>query len=412
MKSDKVIEVMEHPILDLLYKVNPEMTKFDFMQLSCIYRDLLGASPWILEGGDSRGMNPTMMFIARPEFFRAEKDKDGRTIKYVYEIGDYKREFSPENVIFLKNYNPKNPEKGMGILEAVRITAENDDYIAQTNNNLLTNGAVPGGYIETEDELDAKEVKRLEKKARAKFAGFQNAYKVQVLQGGAKFKANIIPPREMEFIEGRKLNRDEIAAIFGVPKSLLTFDDVNLASAKTGEYQFAKYTIEPLARQIFEQLNEFFVTKFDGGEDLWLDFEPLAKEDDEVVIREKEASCNKWRTINEIREEEGKDALDGGEYIYLPLSSMPMVGGNTKDALKSGNVLKIGSSRKLEGRVSLKKEIYIKKRILNRNLRMKKIARSAYEAVSKKLDERLNGKKVLSFRIVEKKADAKQEKKN
>ena len=155
-------------------------------------------------------------------------------------------------------------------------------------------------------------------------------------------------------------------------------------------------------------MNEFFVTKFDGGEDLWLDFEPIAREDEETVLRRKEVSCNKWNTINEIREEDGKDALDGGDYIYLPLSSMPMVGGNTKDAIKSGNVLKIGNGRRLEGRVSLKQEMYIKKRILNRNYRMKKITRLATQSAFKKLDERLNGKKVLSFKIVEKK----QEKKN
>jgi len=396
LQGGKVTEILEHPVLDLLYKVNPEMTKFNFLQLSMIYRDLLGASPWILEGGNANGKNPTMMYVARPEYFKVSKNKDGKTTGYVYQIGTYKKEFTPDNVIFLKNYNPKNPEKGIGIIEAVRMTAENDDYIVQTNNNLLTNGAVPGGYLETDEVLDQKEIKRLEKKAKAKYAGFENAYKVQILQGGMKFKSNIIPPRDMEFIEGRKFNRDEIAGIFGVPKSLLTFDDVNLASAKTGEYQFAKWTLTPLAQEIFEQLNEFLLPKFDGGDMLWLDFEPLVKDDEELMIRSNEASWNKWKTTNEIREQEGMAPLEGGDFLYLPFSSLPMIG--TKGEKFEDTVLKIGSARAVEGRLSLKKENYIKKRILNRNYKTNAMIKGVIDRASKKLDDR----KEVRFKIMPK----------
>lgn len=395
LQGDKVVEILEHPILDLLYKVNPEMTKFNFLQLSMIYKDLLGASPWVLEGGDKNGRNPKMMYVARPEFFKAEKDKEGKVVKYVYQIGTYKKEFTPEQVIFLKNYNPQNPDKGIGIIEAVRMTAENDDYIVQTNNNLLTNGAVPGGYLETEEVLDDKEIKRLTKKARAKYAGFENAYKVQILQGGMKFKPNIIPPRDMEFIEGRKFNRDEIAGVFGVPKSLLTFDDVNLASAKTGEYQFAKWTLEPLAKEICEQLNEFLVPKFDGGELLYLDFEPIAKDDEELVIRDNEASYNKWKTTNEIRESQGLAPLDGGDYIYLPIMSVPTIGQKSAEQ----TIVKIGSARAVERRLSFKRENYIKMRILNRNQKTNQLIKSVTETAVKKL----NNVVVKSFRIVDEK---------
>jgi len=402
MQGQKIVEVFEHPILDLLYKVNPEMTKYNFLQLSIVYRDLLGASPWILEGGDKNGRNPKMMFIARPEFFKVKRSSDGRVTGYTYEIGTYKKDFLPGEVIFLKNYNPKDPDKGIGIIEAVRMTAENDDYIVQTNNNLLINGAVPGGYLETEETISKDEIKRLEKKARAKYAGFDNAYKLQILQGGMKFKPNIIPPRDMEFIEGRKFNRDEVAGIFGVPKSLLTFDDVNLASARTGEYQFAKWTLEPMATEIFEQLNEFLLPKFDGGELMWLDFEPMAKEDEELVIRADESSVNRWKTINEVRDSKGLEPLSGGDYIYLPLSSMPMVGGKSQKS--EDTILKIGSARAIQSRLSLKKENYYKKRILSRNYKNNALVKSVTNIALKKLDDVT----IKAFRIVEKK----QEKKN
>lgn len=398
LKGDKVVEVFEHPVLDLLYRVNSQMTKYNFIQLSVIYKDLLGASPWILEKANPTDKYPSSMFIARPEFFRAEKDKDGNTVKYVYQIGTYKREFETDQVIFLKNYNPKNPDKGIGIIEAVRMTAENDDYIIQTNNKLLTNGAIASGFLETEEILDSKEIKRLEKKAKAKMGGYENSHKLQILQGGMKFKPNIIPPRDLEFIEGRKLNRDEILGIFGVPKSLITFDDVNRASAVAGEYQFNKWTLEPLATEIVEQLNEFLVPLF--CDDVWLSFEPLAKEDEELVISSKTASWNKWRTTNEIREEEGRPPIDGGDAIYLPIMNVPTMQGEKKSA---DNFVKIESVRKEEGHVDTKTARYIKKRILNRQYRSKQLIKKATEKANDLLDKKTK----IVLKVVEK-----QEKKN
>lgn len=400
-QGDKVVEVLDHPVLDLLYRVNSQMTKFDFLQLSIIYRDLLGSSPWVLEKEDGSDV-PTSMFVARPEFFTVQRGKDGAVESYTYTIGTFKKTYSPDEVIFLKNYNPKNPDKGIGIIEAVRMTAQNDDMVIQTNNKLLENGAIPSGYLETEEVVDKSEIKRLTKKARAKWQGVENAHKIQILQGGMKFKPNMLPPRDLEFIEGRKFNRDEIAAVFGVPKSLLTFDDVNRASAVAGEYQFNKWTLEPLAIQVIEQLNEFLVPMFDT--DAWLGFEPLAQADEVIETAKKTASWNKWQTTNEVRESEGLGAIDGGDSIYMPFSMMPVVGGEKKDACghDHGNVLKIGSARKMDGRVSLKQERYIIKRINARNYKTNQLIRKATAHAIKSFE----GNRDVVLKIVDSKKKA------
>ena len=378
--GNKIVEVLEHPVLDLLYRVNPEMTKFNFLQLSVIYRDMFGMSPWILER-DSSG-KVYQMFVARPEFFFVNRGKEGEVISYTYRIGAYKKDYVREDVLFLKNYNPNNPDKGIGLIEAVRMTAENDDLVVQSNSGLLKNSARPGGYFTTDEVLDDKEVKRAKKELNNKWGGIDNAFKTQILQGGLKFQPNIIPPKDLEYIEGRKFNRDEILAVFGVPKSLLTFDDVNRASAQAGEYQFNKWTLEPLAREIVEQINEFLVPKFDTN--FWLDFEPLAKEDGEVILNKQKESVNKWSTINEVREIDGMHPVNGGDYIYMPFSLMPIVGGEKKT-----EVIKIEAVK--SGEINLKLQNYILKRIGARNYKMNKLA----EKVQKSIDKKLDNKKII-----------------
>ncbi len=386
-KNGEVEEVIEHELLELLYRVNPEMTKYNFIQLSVIYRDLLGASPWILSKTNKSDKYPSNIFIARPEFFKVKKDDDGNVVGYTYEIGMYKKEFEKDEVIFLKNYNPKNPDKGIGILEAVRMTAKNDDYILQSNSNLLKNNARPSGFLEMEGNADTKMIKRLKKEFRRKYQGYENSYNVQLLEGGLKFKPVTLPPKDLDFIESRKMNRDEILMVFGVPLPVLgIYEDVNRASAVTAEYMFNKWTLEPLATEIIEQLNEFLVPMF--GSDLWLSFEPLAKEDEETNLKNKEASWNKWKTTNEIRESEGLDSINGGDYIYMPLSSMPIIGGEKKEYIK----IKASNT----GQLNLKTQKLIKKRILNRNLKLKLIS----EKASKKIINGLINKKGIVLRIV------------
>jgi HK97 family phage portal protein len=396
-KNGEVEEIIEHELLELLYRVNPDMTKYNFIQLSVIYRDLLGASPWILSKTNKSDKLPSNIYIARPEFFKVKKDDDGNIIGYTYEIGSYKKEFEKEEVLFLKNYNPKNPDKGIGVIEAVRMTAENDDYILQSNSNLLKNNARPSGFLEMEGNADGKMIKRLKKEFKQKYQGYENSYNVQLLEGGLKFKPVTLPPKDLDFIESRKMNRDEILSIFGVPKPVLgVFEDVNRASAIAAEYVFNKWTLEPLATEMIEQLNEFLVPIF--GSDLWLSFEPLAKEDEEMDIKRKNDAWNKWMTTNEIRELEGLDPVIGGDYIYLPLSAMPVIGGEKKEFVK----IKAYNS----GRLNLKTQKAIKKRILNRNFKIEKMSEKAGKAIVSKLEPKNNSNIVL--RIVEKKTSDEQ----
>jgi len=394
-KGGEVEEVIEHELLDLLYKVNPDMTKYDFMQLSIIYLDLFGASPWVLEGGKKNGQ-PKNLYLARPEYMKVRKAKDGAVLGYDYQIGDQKMQFEPSEVIFLKNFNPKDPNRGLGVIEAVRITAQHDDYIQQHNSKLLENGARPSGFLEVDGNLDDKELKRLKKEVKSEYQGADNAYKVMLLQAGMKFSPAAIPPKDLDFIESRKMNRDEIMSIFGVNKPIMgIFDDINRASALTAEYLFSKYTLEPLATKYIEQLNEFLVPRY--GEDLWLGFEALTKEDDEAQLADKKESWNKWKTTNELRSEEGLPPVTGGDIIYMPMSAMPTM---RDDAAQGKKGIQLEAKSFNPYRVDTKTQKAIKRRILNRNVRLKRIINEASEKAVNGLVEK---KKIILRLVPEKK---------
>jgi hypothetical protein len=242
--------------------------------------------------------------------------------------------------------------------------------------------------MKSEKKLGDKEYKRLKKEMKDKYQGYENAYQVMLLEGGLEFTPAMIPPKDLEFIMARELNRDEIAGIFGVPKTMLGYNDATRASASTSEYIFAKWTLEPMATKYFEQLNEFLVPRY--GDNLWLWFEPLAQKDEEAETNRKTAAWNKWNTTNEIRATEGLEPINGGDQIYMPLSNMPLIGDNP------GKKSLIELQGKAALAVDLKTQKYIKKRILNRNVRLKNIAN---KATDKAFDTLLEKKKIV-FKIV------------
>lgn len=394
----EVVEILEHELLDLLYKVNPAMTKFDFMQLSIIYLDIFGASPWLLDGGKG-GAKPKNIYLLRPEYLTAEKSKSGELVRYKYEIGSQKFYYEPEEVVFLKNYNPAQPDKGLGIIEGARLAATHNDYIKQHNTNLLKNGARPGGALTTELNIDPKEQKRLKKEFEDLYGGYDNAYKTLILANGLKYEPITIPPKDLDFIESSKMNREEIFTIFGVNKPIMgIFEDINRASAYTAEYMFAKYTLEPMVQKYIEQLNEYLVPRY--GDNLWLDFEPLAKEDDAALVTARKESWNKWKTTNELRAEEGLDPIKGGDIIYMPMSQMPMMSPDNAGDKDKKSVIEL-TAGPYEAKVDLRTQKYVKKRILNRNVRLK----NAIIKVTEKAVEKAMEKRKVVLRVVPEKKE-------
>ena len=371
-------QVLAHPLLELLYKVNPEMTKFDFLELSMIYLDLYGASPWYL---DRQGTSKVQgIYLMRPEYLKVIKGADGSILRYDYRIGTYNIQPAKEDIIMLKNYNPSYPEKGLGTIEAVRMNAQQDDYMTQSNINLLKNDTRLSGVLEIPSEPTAESLKRLEKEWGQKYSSYENTGKMKVLTAGMKYVPTGISPKDMDFVESQKFNRDKILAIFGVPIELLgNLQTANRASAEAVSYIFYKGTIEPLVKKYIEQLNEFLVPNF--GADLWLDFEPLAKEDEQMQTAKINTLVDKVITRNEARDMIGLDSVDGGDILFNEFSKMPLTE-SVKPIETSG--------------VDSKKSRYIKSRIMNRDYKITQLKKSIEDNIIK--DLKIEGKKNIEKR--------------
>lgn len=318
-RGKKVNEVLDNPLLSLLYNFNDKFTKFDSIKLSIVYLLLQGRSPWILIGENK----PKEMWVVPPNNLSvAAKDEHGYPTMYKYTIGAKSMEVPAYNVLDIRNPDPSDPSRGKSVISALRETADTDEYMMKWNKNLMINSARPSGSIEVDKRLKPEEAIALRKMVEETYGGYENAHKVMILQNGTKFVSSTIPPKDLEFISGRKMNLEEILAMFNVPKILLGLEgQYNRAVSETAERVFAKYTLKPIITMMIEQMNQFLVPRF--GVDLLLGHESFVKDDRELQVSEWEKGWGKWLSTNDIRKERGDDPMKGGDDILIPLNLIP-----------------------------------------------------------------------------------------
>lgn len=389
--SKGVIEIEDHPVLSLLNRFNPHYTHFDSLELMAIYYKLFGHCPILMIFDGKK--TPSELWVIPPQYLTAiSKDANGYPTKYRYTVNGKSQMIDASSVLDIRNPNPNSPDKSFGIINPIRPVADADYYAKQWNKNLLINQAQPTAVISVPSNIDDTQAKALRNMIEETYAGFENAHKIAVLKNGATMTPFSLSPSDMDFSNMRDKNQQEICAMFGVPKILLGLDSgYNRATAETAEMVFAKYTLKPMATKIIEQMNEFLIPLF--GTDLWLDFENPVPDDKDFQLKEKETGWNKWLTTNEIRREEGRPELIGGDVIYGSITEVPTIGvGGTKSAKKGVSYeMKLDNPRR--GLPYLKEKSILRK-INARNYRLKAYGIDVAEKFAKKMSSKFGTKKI------------------
>lgn len=142
-------------------------------------------------------------------------------------------------VVHFKLFNPMNRWRGLSPLSAAASGLNLDILTNKFNTMFYQNGGKIGGVVELQGNLGEKQFERFREQWRDQHGGVQNAHKVAILEGGAQFKQVQISQKDMDFLNQKKWNRDEILAVFKVPKMEVgVWDDINFAVAKVQAREF------------------------------------------------------------------------------------------------------------------------------------------------------------------------------
>lgn len=125
--------------------------------------------------------------------------------------------FDPSEIVHFKEYNPDELWRGMSALESLRETLANEDASRRATKSFWESGARPGVVVEHPSQLSDDGIQRLRASIDSAHAGADNTGSTLVLEEGATAKIIQLSAEEMQYIESRKLNREEVCGAYDMP---------------------------------------------------------------------------------------------------------------------------------------------------------------------------------------------------
>lgn len=329
----ELVQVEEHPLLDLLDKFNPFTTTSQAMYVAEAQIELAGDTFFLLDGGNvDVGENIKNIFILQPDMVEVVPGDEGTE----YEIKQYKYKYKNDKgetkeivyeanqVIQIKTPNPSNPLRGKSVVEAAAIDIDTDNLAGEMIMKFFQNGAIPSVVLSTEQRLGKDDVQRIQTDLKKTYGGIRNFFKTMILGNGLTPVTIQQSAKEMEFLEIEKAMRDKIMAMFkNTPASLGIIEDVNRANAEATILSWKESTIKPKMQRIVDTLNEFLVPRF--GDNLILTFEDPVPENRQDDIDEATALYEAGiMTLNEAREEVDLDPVANGDDFKNSNAQVPV----------------------------------------------------------------------------------------
>lgn len=319
-EAPQLQEIENHKLLDLLHKPNGAQTKNEFLEFTFTNLELTGESFWLKE----RNNQGTVIALWPLNPAKMEHKVEGTDLKgWVYHNKGKRVPIEATEIIQHKYTDPTNIWRGMGVVKAAARSIDTDTQSADYNRRFFANNGRIDAALQTKDELSNESFERMKQEWNDIYGGVANAHKIAILEGGLEYKPLAITQKEMDFLESRKFNRDQILALFRVSATILGIsENVNRSNAEAGEAVFAKRVLLPKLERLTANITENLAPDFDSK--LIVSFDNPVPEDKEFTLKERESSVNKYRTINEIRAELGDDPLPGGDDLYVPINSVPL----------------------------------------------------------------------------------------
>jgi HK97 family phage portal protein len=325
LKNKAGDEVQAHDILKLLEEVDYKIIQS--------FLDLAG-NAYLYIAKYNNG-TPAKFFPVSPALITPVINK-GNTLEVAYyKAGNI--QIPAEDIIHFKNFNPNAPypmaHSGVSVISSISNTVETDEAARIWNFSFFKNSARPDGFLTTDKELSEEEIERIKTDFIAKYGGVENAHKMGFLTGGLRFEGLSSTQKDIDFVSQNGMSRDEILSAFGVPKSEVGLaQDYNRANMEASNYIFMKNTIDPLMLHITKTLQEHFVNRYYGMEELKLSYWSLIPKDETALLNYYNLAVGRWLTVNDIRRKEGEVELEGegANQIFTTLANVPIANSPTK----------------------------------------------------------------------------------
>lgn len=326
--AGKGSEVEDHPLLDLWRLPNPQTTGRLFRAEMMI--DLEAAGNFYAEVvyGSTLDSVPLQMWRITPARMRIVVDSSsGEVAGYLFDPGGGAKlvPLEPQQVWHRRYVNPLDDYRGMAPLLAARDSAVWEELAMRENVKLMRNGMRASGVLTGPEKAAPETLAMARQLLRLRTAGRSQGEPL-VLPGEWQWIDTTTTPHDADWIEGRRMSREEQCAVFGVPPPVA--GDMTKSTYSNYEEAVAWFWSSTIAEK-YSDLDEDLSVKVAPlfQDALWCEHDlgdtPAGAEDDDAKVTRTVAA---WQgglyTLDEAREEIGEEEIggDAGNVRRIPIS--------------------------------------------------------------------------------------------
>ena len=323
----------------LLERPTPWLSWRDLIQVTMVNLALTGNAYWNMVGtakGEPKVISaknkPVELWWIKPEQITPRCNKLGEVEAYEFTSASGRtRDLSASEIAHFRLPNPDSYHVGMGIMEPLADTAASELKATTFQRNYLDNDGTPPFIFEHPGDPPEEERRRFLAGWDARHRGPKKAGRVGLVWGGMKANRLGESMKDAQYVELRKMNREEMLAGAGVPPSVVgLLEYANYSNMEVQQRKFWDDTVIPMLAVVADAINLRLAPHF--GEGLWVEFDfskvKALQEDQErqARIAETWVRCGVL-SPNEIRADLlNKKPYKGGDVYYVPLGLVPVGG--------------------------------------------------------------------------------------
>lgn len=236
--------------------------------------------------------------------------------------------FDAEQVVHFRGYNPQDPREGASPIEALRTILAEDYQAANYREQMWRNGARASGYLQRPVEApewsrEARDRFRLQWQAQYSGEG-ANAGGTPILEDGMAFVSASVTPEQAQYLEARKLTREEVAAAYHIPPPMVGILDHATYSNITEQHKIMyQDCLGPWLQMISQEIELQLLSDFGDRDDVYVEFnigEKLRGSFEEQAEQLQVATGAPYMLRNEARALLNLPQVDGGDELITPLN--------------------------------------------------------------------------------------------
>lgn len=313
-----------HPIDWLIStQPNPEMSAFAFWEAMISYALTWGDGYAEIER--NAGGIPANLWLIGADRPRLERNSSGNLVYIVRNEDGSETTIAAENMLHVRGPS-SDGLTGMSTVSLARESIGTGLAMDQFAGGFFGNGLHAGGVLKHPGKLSDQAHAHL-KESLKELSGTQKAHAPLILEEGITWERLGLPPGDAQFLDSRVFQVREICRWFRVPPHKL--GDMGQATYNNVEQQNVSFVVDtllPWAARIEQECNlKLFGRKQRGTYYTKFKFQALLRGD--IASRYAAYAVARqwgWLSVNDVRELEEMNPVEGGEEYLMPVNMLPL----------------------------------------------------------------------------------------